>query len=64
MKPLINFSIKIMVVIALTTVAAFAQPDDTALFESVTDTPIDAGLALIAAAGLGYGLKKLNSRKK
>lgn len=37
----------------------FAQPDPPA------DTPIDGGLSLLLAAGVGYGVKKYrDSRKK
>lgn len=42
----------------------FAQPNDGDIFESVTDTPINTGIALMAVAGIGYGLKKINARKK
>jgi hypothetical protein len=56
--------ILLIVLLAISSVSSFAQPDDTALFEPVTDTPINTGLALMAAAGIGYGLKKLNIRKK
>jgi len=30
----------------------------------VVDTPIDGGLALLVAAGVGYGAKKLRSKRK
>jgi L-rhamnose mutarotase len=59
--------INLLIMISLLVISNFsvyAQPDDTALFESVTDTPINTSLALMAAAGIGYGLKKLNIRKK
>jgi hypothetical protein len=58
---------KVLLMLLLTALAmtqASAQPDDTALFEPVTDTPINTGIALMAAAGIGYGLKKLKSHKK
>jgi len=29
----------------------------------VTDTPIDGGLSLLVAAGIGYGAKKLYNKK-
>jgi hypothetical protein len=45
-------------------VSVFAQPNDSSLFEAVTDTPINAGIALMAAAGVGYGLKQLKKRKQ
>lgn len=42
----------------------FAQPNSSSVFEEVTDTPIDAGIAFMAIAGIGYGLKQLKNRKK
>ncbi len=41
---------------------ANAQP----LFDDdvVDDVPIDGGLSLLVAAGIGYGVKKMRSRKK
>jgi len=32
--------------------------------EDVVDTPIDGGLTLLVAAGVGYGAKKLRSKRK
>lgn len=53
---------------ALTTVslsvsAQFA-PNSSGAFEPVTDVPVDGGLALLVAGGIGYGVKKLYDRKK
>ena len=36
----------------------FAQPDPPG------DTPIDGGLSLLLAAGVGYGVKKYRSSRK
>ncbi len=66
-RQLLDISIRFCVVVALvalSSVTLFAQPDSSALFEPVTDTPINTGIALLAAAGVGYGLKKINKRKK
>ena len=30
----------------------------------VVDTPVDGGLTLLVAAGIGYGAKKLRSKRK
>lgn len=38
----------------------FAQPDFT---DEVTDVPIDGGLSLLVAAGIGYAGKQLKQRK-
>lgn len=49
------------------TVSAFAQdlpPGDTGLFEEVQDVPVDGGLGFLLAAGIGYGIKKLYSKKQ
>ena len=40
----------------------WAQP--TGFEDDLSDTPIDGGIALLVAAGLGYGLKKTNFAKK
>ncbi len=32
--------------------------------EVIEDVPIDGGLSLLVAAGIGYGAKKLKNRKK
>jgi len=39
-----------------------AQPPDFG-GDDVNDVPIDGGLSLLAAAGVGYGAKKLKERK-
>lgn len=60
--------IKVLILIALISVfgmlSVSAQPNEGSLFEPVTDTPVNAGIMLMVAAGIGYGMKKLNSRKK
>lgn len=43
---------------------AFAQPNSSGVFEEVTDTPVNTGIVLMAAAGIGYGLKQLRKQKK
>ncbi len=43
---------------------AGAQPAPPPLPDKPTQTPIDGGLALLAAAGGGYAIKKLRDRKK
>jgi hypothetical protein len=32
--------------------------------DDVNDTPIDGGIALLVAAGIGYGLNKVNQARK
>jgi hypothetical protein len=66
MKRLPDYSVKLVLfgMMLLTHFHLFAQPNDGDIFESVTDTPINTGIALMAFAGIGYGLKKINSRRK
>jgi len=45
----------------LTGIASHAQPPDLG---GDVDAPIDGGLSLLIAAGVGYGAKKLKNRKK
>jgi len=40
-----------------------AQPPDFG-GEDVNDVPIDGGLSLLVAAGVGYGVKKMRNAKK
>lgn len=42
----------------------WAQPNSAGVFEEVTDTPVNTGIVLMAAAGIGYGLKQLRKQKK
>lgn len=57
------FTIQILLVIAIIFAPSIlhAQPTFT---DDVNDVPIDGGLSLLVAAGVGYGAKKLKSRKK
>lgn len=51
--------IVLLVIIAPTLL--HAQPD---FVDDTTDVPIDGGLSLLVAAGVGYGAKKLRTKKK
>lgn len=53
----------ILTLLLTVTVSAslWAQPG---FDDDVNDTPIDGGIALLVAAGLGYGLKKMYQAKK
>jgi hypothetical protein len=53
----------ILFIILLAAVSVCAQPNSSGLFEEVTDTPVNGGLALMALAGIGYGFKQLKKRK-
>ncbi len=43
---------------------AASQPAPPPMPDKPTQTPIDGGLALLAAAGGGYAIKKLRDKKK
>jgi len=60
MKTLITFTI-LTLIILITPELLSAQPG---LPSPPDQVPIDGGLALLAAAGGGYAIKKLRDRKK
>jgi len=68
MKRILNSYKKIFTLLlllaALGIAPVLAQPNSETLFEPVTDTPVNAGIMVMVAAGIGYGMKKLNQRKK
>lgn len=50
--------------LTLTASQAFSQPPPPPSFpDKPKQTPIDGGLALLAAAGAGYAIKKLKDQK-
>jgi len=51
----------LLFVLFLLPVLTHAQPG---FGDDVDDVPIDGGLSLLVAAGVGYGLKKVKARKK
>jgi hypothetical protein len=54
----IKHIIALLLVIAMP-ILSFAQE----FTDDVMDTPIDGGLSLLVAAGVGYGAKQLRKRK-
>ena len=55
----------LMVFLLTFTSGIMAQPDDNGDDPAPIDTPSDGGLALLLAAGVGYGVKKVrDSRRK
>jgi preprotein translocase subunit SecY len=52
------FSILVLVFTVLPNLTAKAQPTETD-----PDAPIDGGVSLLIAAGIGYGIKKNKERK-
>ncbi|MFA6262198.1 MAG: hypothetical protein WC760_12070 [Bacteroidia bacterium] len=55
------FSILVFLLIAITGVMAQPNLD---LFPVVEDTPVDGGLSVLIALGVGYGIKKLYHKSK
>ncbi len=56
-------TIELLILIALFLVPSLlhAQPG---FGDDVDDVPIDGGLSLLVAAGVGYGIKKVKAHKK
>ena len=62
MKVLIK-TLSLVLLLMLVTVPAYTQGpgfDDDVVDE---DVPLDGGITLLAAAGIGYGIKKLRVKK-
>ena len=55
---IIPITISIAMLLLPTLLLAQAYTDD------VSDAPIDGGLSLLVAAGVGYGVKKVKERRK
>jgi len=54
--------IPILMVLLLCGVSAIAQPDNTP--GDPDNVPIDGGLSILVAAGVGYGAKKIADKRK
>jgi hypothetical protein len=57
-----------LILLVFSSAYAFAQlfdaPPDSGGFEEIVDTaPVDGGIAFLVVAGIGYGVKKLYSKK-
>lgn len=48
----------------VSTTSLFAQPNSSSVFEDVTDTPVNGGLAALLVLGVGYGIKKIYKKAK
>ncbi len=67
MKKLIKiFSITLFTIaLSCTASTVFAQEDfEDGGASDTEDVPIDGGISLLVAAGVGYGAKKLNDKRK
>lgn len=60
MKKVLNYSILICILFLLPTLALAQDGFD----ETGGDVPVDGGLSLLVAAGVGYGAKKIRERRK
>ncbi len=60
MKKLFSIQTIIILTILLLPALVHAQPG---FGDDVGDAPIDGGLSLLVAAGIGYGAKKLHANK-
>jgi hypothetical protein len=63
MKKTIQNMIPVLLMMALLIFPSllFAQPG---FDDDVADVPIDGGLSILLAAGVGYGAKKINDARK
>ncbi len=60
-----HFSTLLLLLFVVTrTFAQDIPPGDSGLFEEVQDVPVDGGLGFLLLAGIGYGIKKLYSKKQ
>ncbi len=60
MKKLELISISILVIMIIFPSILHAQPG---FGDDVNDVPVDGGLSLLIAAGVGYGAKKVKNKK-
>jgi len=60
--------LKLSTIIAICVIAALILPSlvhaQPVFDDDVNDVPIDGGLSLLIAAGVGYGAKKMRDKKK
>ena len=61
MKKISTIQILALLVILFLPTLLHAQPG---FDDEVNDVPIDGGLSLLVAAGVGYGAKKIRERRK
>lgn len=61
MKNILSIRTLVLVIIILLPTIILAQPNNPT--ESDTAAPIDGGLSLLVAAGVGYGAKKVRAIK-
>ncbi len=58
-----TLQIIVVLVVMLIPALSIAQPPPFGGGDDVMDVPVDGGLSLLAAAGIGYGAKKLKEKR-
>ena len=64
MKKLFNIETLIIILVFLLFPSILHADDLSSGFPDNPDAPIDGGLSLLVAAGVGYGVKKLREKKQ
>ena len=67
MKQYINWILKLAMVVIIISLPALANAQPGPGCDPLTDplcVPLDGGLSLLIAAGIGYGIKKARDNKK
>ena len=59
-KRVLNIQTLLLVIVLLSPVLLNAQPSDPG---SDPDVPIDGGLSVLLAAGVGYGIRELKKKR-
>lgn len=59
---LIKATYFLAILVLLTGIASHAQPPD--IGGDVDNVPVDGGLSLLVAAGVGYGIRKMKQKRK
>lgn len=59
-KSIINIQTVLLLIVLFSPVLLNAQPSDPG---SDPDVPIDGGLSILLAAGVGYGIRELKKKK-
>ncbi len=57
---LVKFVFVVVILLTSQAIGAFAQPSDPG---SDPDVPIDGGLSILLAAGVGYGIRELKKKR-
>jgi len=58
-QQLLNIAFILLIILIPTVI--FAQPG---FDDDVSDVPVDGGLSLLVAAGIGYGAKKMRDKRQ